>query len=91
MMVNFRSLRDSGITWECLQGTPIERIQARAGHEHIATTLGYIKLVEDLAGKLGAPFGALPFAPAELSNELSKEPASVRNESSPGPPVVGEL
>jgi hypothetical protein len=38
--------------------------------------------VEDLKGKLGAPFGALPFAPAELSNKLSKKPASMRNESS---------
>ena len=80
MMVNFRSLRDSGITWECLQGTRVERIQARAGHEHIAMTLGYIKLGEDLQGKVGAPFGTLPFAP---SKQLSKLPASVQNNSSP--------
>lgn len=47
MMVNSRSLRDSGITWEALAGTPVDRIQARAGHEHIATTLNYAKAVEE--------------------------------------------
>jgi integrase len=61
MRVNFRSLRDSGITWEALAGTPIDRIQSRAGHEHIATTLGYVKAVEDLTGKFGTPFGPLSF------------------------------
>ena len=59
--INFRSLRDSGITWEALAGTPIDRIQSRAGHEHIATTLGYVKAVEDLKGKFGKPFPSLPF------------------------------
>jgi hypothetical protein len=61
MRINFRSLRDSGITWEALAGTPIDRIQSRAGHEHIATTLGYVKAVEDLKGKFGTPFGPLSF------------------------------
>jgi hypothetical protein len=59
--INFRSLRDSGITWEALAGTPVDRIQSRAGHEHIATTLGYVKAVEDLRGKFGAPFAPLSF------------------------------
>jgi hypothetical protein len=63
MMVNFRSLRDSGITWEALAGTPVDRVQARAGHEHIDTTIGYVKAVEDLNGKFGAPFAPLPFGP----------------------------
>jgi integrase len=63
MMVNFRSLRDSGITWEALAGTPVDRVQARAGHEHIATTLAYAKEVEDLKGKFGVPFGPLVFGP----------------------------
>lgn len=61
MAVNFRSLRDSGITWEALAGTPVDRIQARAGHEHIATTIGYCKAVEDLRGKFGTPFAVLEF------------------------------
>jgi integrase len=61
MKVNFRSLRDSGITWEALAGTPVDRIQARAGHEHLDTTIGYVKAVEDLSGKFGAPFAPLQF------------------------------
>src|SRR4029077_608566 len=62
MRVNFRSLRDSGITWEALAGRPVDRIQSRAGHEHISTTLGYVKAVEDLKGKFGTPFVPLPIA-----------------------------
>ena len=61
MRVNFRSLRDSDITWEALAGTPVDRIQSRPGHEHISTTLGYVKAVEDLKGKFGTPFAPLPF------------------------------
>ena len=61
MMVTFRSLPDSGITREALAGTPVDGIQARAGHEHISTTQNYVKAVEDLKGKLGAPFAPLPF------------------------------
>jgi integrase len=68
--VNFRSLRDSGITREALAGTPVDRIQSRAGHEHIATPLGYVKAVEDLRGKFGAPFGPLPFAPKHDPNAV---------------------
>lgn len=61
--VDFRSLRDSGITWECLRGTEIGRVQARAGHEDVATTLAYRKQAEDLsAGTLGTPFSPLPDA-----------------------------
>jgi hypothetical protein len=67
MAINFRSMRDSGITWEALASTPVDRIQARAGHEHIATTLGYVKAVKDLRGKFGTPFGALPDALLESS------------------------
>jgi hypothetical protein len=67
MAINFRSLRDSGITWEALASTPVDRIHARAGHQHIATTLGYAKAVENLRGKFGTPFGALPDALLESS------------------------
>lgn len=60
MMVNFRSWRDTGITWLALAGTPIERIQRRAGHKSISTTIGYVKMAEDLAGRVGVPFPTLP-------------------------------
>jgi hypothetical protein len=32
----------------------------RAGHDQIQTTMGYVKLAEDLTGDLGTPFSPLP-------------------------------
>ncbi len=60
MPVNFRSCRDSGITWLALAGVELARMQRRAGHDNIETTLGYVKQAEDLIGNVGAPFPALP-------------------------------
>lgn len=57
---NFRSWRDSGITWLALAGVDVARIARRAGHEDISTTMTYVKTVEDLRGTLGQPFGRLP-------------------------------
>lgn len=61
--VNFRSCRDSGITWLALAGVPLQAMQRRCGHEDIDTTNGYVKAAEDLGGKVGAP---LPPLPADL-------------------------
>jgi len=59
--VNFRSWRDSGITWLAMSGVPMQAIMSRAGHYAIQTTLGYVKRAEDLSGgKLGQPFAPLP-------------------------------
>ena len=38
-------------------------IQRRAGHDNIQMTLGYVKMAEDLTGKVGTPFAPIPFAP----------------------------
>ncbi len=57
---NFRSCRDSGVTWLAMTGLGVDKIQRRAGHEDIKTTLGYVKQAEDLTGELGAPFAPLP-------------------------------
>ena len=59
-MIDFRSLRDSGITWRFLKGERGEVIQREAGHEEITTTLGYAKEVQDRQGRYGDPFPALP-------------------------------
>jgi integrase len=59
VQVNFRSCRDSGITWLALAGVDLARIQRRAGHDDVKTTLGYVKIAEDLTGKVGDPFGTL--------------------------------
>ena len=60
MGINFRSCRDSGITWLALAGIPIVVVQRRAGHEKIETSAGYCKIAEDHRGKLGVPFAPLP-------------------------------
>jgi integrase len=57
--VNFRSCRDTGITWLALAGVGINVIKSRAGHEDVDTTLGYLKMAEDLGGKVGQPFPPL--------------------------------
>ncbi len=60
MQVNFRSWRDTGITWLALQGVDVAKMQRRAGHDAISTTLGYVKMAEDLTGTIGEPFPPLP-------------------------------
>jgi integrase len=60
MPINFRSCRDSGITWLALAGVALAKVQRRAGHDDISTTLGYVKAAEDLTGTAGAPFPPLP-------------------------------
>lgn len=60
LQVNFRSLRDSGITWLALAHRGVEKIPSRAGHEDLETTLRYVKQAEDLTGLFGTPFAPLP-------------------------------
>ena len=57
---NFRSCRDSGITWLAMSGLGVDKICRRAGHDDVNTSMGYVKLAEDLSGNLGAPFAPLP-------------------------------
>jgi integrase len=57
---NFRSWRDSGITWLAMLGLDVAKIMRRAGHDDVGTTMRYVKLAEDLSGELGEPFGPLP-------------------------------
>ncbi|MCL2450096.1 MAG: hypothetical protein FWD17_14210 [Polyangiaceae bacterium] len=57
----FRSCRgDTGITWLALTGLPLQAMLARVGHDGPATTLGYVKMAEDLKGRVGQPFPPLP-------------------------------
>ena len=60
MQANFRSFRDSGITWLAMTGLGVDKIMRRAGHDTYDTTMGYVKLAEDLSGNLGGPLGPLP-------------------------------
>lgn len=65
-MIDFRSVRDTGITLRFLAGERAEVIQREAGHEHIATTLGYAKEVANKGNRYGAASLTLPadLAPA---------------------------
>jgi integrase len=58
--IDFRALRDSGITWRFLANERAEVVQREAGHEHISTTLDYAKEVENKGNRYGEPFPALP-------------------------------
>ena len=60
MGVNFRSWRDTGVTWLALAGLDVAKMQRRAGHERIETTMGYVKQAEDTTGTIGEPFPPLP-------------------------------
>ena len=72
---NFRSGRDSGLTWLALTGLGVDKIMRRAGHDNIQTTMGYLKLAEDLSGDLGEPFAPLPDEPREFwSGVLARKP-----------------
>lgn len=56
----FRTLRDTGITWLAIAGVPLQHIMRRAGHESPRTTMGYVKMAEDLTKEIGKPFPRLP-------------------------------
>jgi hypothetical protein len=40
MHVGFRSWRDTGVTWLALAGVDVAKMQRRAGHDHMTTTIG---------------------------------------------------
>jgi hypothetical protein len=61
--IDFRSCRDTGITWLALPGPrqlTLHAMQRRCGHEDIETTNRYVKMAEDLSGTIGEPFRTLP-------------------------------
>ncbi len=62
MQANFRSFRDSGITYLAMAALSVDLMMRRCGHDMVQTTMGYVKQAEDLSGDLGVPFGPLPEA-----------------------------
>jgi hypothetical protein len=48
LKVDFRSCRDTGITWLALAGVGVDKMQRRAGHEDLSTTLGYVMMAAAL-------------------------------------------
>jgi integrase len=63
--VDFRSCRDTGITWLAIE-TPthkaltLQAMRRRCGHKRIEQTDSYVKLAEDRSGDIGEPFPPLP-------------------------------
>ena len=61
--ITFHDLRATGITWMAIRGDEPLKIMRRAGHEDIATTMGYIREAENLVTPIGdAVFPPLPAA-----------------------------
>lgn len=60
--MTFHDLRATGITWEAIAGTDAVKIQQRAGHTSMNTTLIYIRLGDAVRGVgFGEPFPPLPW------------------------------
>jgi hypothetical protein len=83
MQINFRSWRDTGITWLALDGVELAKMQRRAGHERIETTSAYVKMAEDLTGTVGQPFPAIPQEPTLAPRPLAETPPSRRRRREP--------
>jgi integrase len=73
--ITFHDLRATGITWMALRGEEPIKIMRRAGHENIATTMGYVREAENLVHAVGDPFPPLPPALLVSSAESSEGPA----------------
>jgi integrase len=62
LRLRFRSWRDAGITWAIVRGDDLVKVQRRAGHRLIATTMRYIVEAENAGAAFGVPFPPLPAA-----------------------------
>jgi len=61
--LRFRSWRDAGCTWALVEDTgAVVKVQRRAGHKLIGTTMKYIVEAENRSPKFGTPFPPLPLS-----------------------------
>ncbi|MDE2104563.1 MAG: tyrosine-type recombinase/integrase [Patescibacteria group bacterium] len=79
LRLRFRSWRDAGITWSIVRGDDVVKVQRRAGHKLIATTMRYIVEAENRGATFGTPFPPLPVSllGATASKQSSKLDAVV--------------
>jgi hypothetical protein len=68
----FRSWRDAGITWAIVRGDDIVKVQRRAGHKRLETTMRYVVEAENRGATFGTPFPRLPASLLESSKSASK-------------------
>jgi integrase len=70
LRLRFRSWRDAGITWAIVRGDDVVKVQRRAGHRLIATTMRYIVEAENAGAAFGVPFPPLPASLALARGEI---------------------
>ena len=58
--ITFHDLRATGITWMAIRGDEPMKMMHRAGHEDLATTMGYVREAEALEFLKEEVFPALP-------------------------------
>ena len=58
--LTFHDLRATGITWRCVRGDEVARIQQCAGHEALDTTMAYVREAQTFAHGFGRVFPKLP-------------------------------
>ena len=76
--LRFRSWRDAGITWSIVRGDDVVKVQRRAGHKLIATTMRYVVEAENRGATFGTPFPPLPACLGASSKPLSKSTWPIR-------------
>lgn len=101
MPVNFRTWRDSGLTWLAHAGVDVVKMQRRAGHDSLETTTGYVKSAEEVTEAVGKPFPALPSKlvwPSDWTSSKTPKPKKQAFavptqgfESSPASIIVADL
>lgn len=70
--LRFRSWRDAGCTWAIVDGLDVVKVQRRAGHKLIGTTMKYVVEAENRSAAFGSPFPPLPLSLLRASKESSK-------------------
>ena len=93
---NFRSCRDSGLTWLAMASVDVTKIMRRAGHDMVQTTMGYVKLAEDITGDLGVPFAPLPSdlvgsepCDPHVTRDPARSPSGEDDSANPDPESAG--
>ena len=74
--LRFRSWRDAGCTWAIVEGLDVVKVQRRAGHKLITTTMKYVVEAENRSAAFGVPFPPLPLSLLRASKLASKHPGS---------------